>query len=293
MTYPTDDFEAGESTGLSEHLNSEFALVGGAVDDLAAAVAEGNEALHGHGKETGGCGLTTGTGLSCVLGVGFFWVGGVRYEVAEAEIIVLDPSQTSYLYMDAEGAVTAYVSAQSPNPTGTWFLGTATTDGTTCTAVDDSGADTIAALGDLGDRMTAAEADVAALESDVDALDGRVTTLESGGGGGGTPIYADGIARASDNPETVGQKFVALDAEIDALEEAGTGGGNVVALPALPWDADAVNQAFQLQAQTDADNLAAAGSQMDTIQIKWGVYGDGTGETPDFVDRVNSTWLPA
>jgi hypothetical protein len=127
----------------------------------------------------------------------------------------------------------------------------------------------------------------------VDALDGRVTTLESGGGGGGTPIYADGIARASDNPETVGQKFVALDAEIDALEEAGTGGGNVVALPALPWDADAVNQAFQLQAQTDADNLAAAGSQMDTIQIKWGVYGDGTGETPDFVDRVNSTWLPA
>ncbi len=294
MTLPVTPFQTGDTVGVSEHLNAEFSEAGQQITDLAAAVAEGNDALHGPGKEAGGCGLSVGTGLSCVLGAGHFWVGGVRYEIAEAQVIALTPNETSYLYQDSTGSVTAYVSQQSPRPAGTWFLGTATTDGTTCTAVDDSEADTVSGVADLGDRLTAAEEAIDDAEAALADHEARIGDLETlGGGGGGGPVYADGIPRSSTNPQTVGQEFAALEADIAALQAAGTGGGSVVSVPAPVWDVDADNQALELQAQTTAGALEAATQQFNTIQIKWGVYGDGSGETPDFVDRDVSTWLPS
>ncbi len=288
--YPVNDFSSGERTGLSDHLNSEFAAVGGAVTELAEAMALGNDVLHGPGKEAGGCNLSLGTGLSCILGTGYFWVGGIRYELSEPLIIALAASQTSHLYLDAAGEVTAYLEVQSPRPVGTWYLGQATTDGLSCTAVDDSEADTVAGLAQVAERVTELENGLDAAETTLEDHEERVTNLETLGGGGGGPVYADPIPRTSSNPQTIGQKFAELDADLAALEAAGTGGGSIVALPQLNWDIDPVNTALHLQAQTTPDALEAAESQIDCFQIKTGVYGDGSDGTPNYIDP-ESTWV--
>src|ERR1035437_7892043 len=253
MDHPVTPFAAGILT--HGRLNDEFAAVGSDLDDLRAEVQTGLDVIGGAGKEAGGCGLTTGTRLSCVLAAGYYWVVGVRCHLAASKVIALTASQTSYLYQDAAGSVTAYTTRQTPNPAGTWFLGTATTGSSTCSAVDDSGADVVSATAGLAEAVAQTE-----------------TAL-------GTPYFG-------------GTPPADVDSRLPVLEAAGVGSGGVATVQARPWNVDAANQALQLQAQTDATHLEAAGSQIDTVQVKWGVYGDGTASSPNFIDP-DSTWLPA
>lgn len=287
--YPVTPFEPGDSEGVAAHLNTEFDGLGEGLETLESTVAVGFDALHGPGKETGGCGLTTGTGLSCVIGTGYFWVDGERVEIEEVVTVSLSPSQTSYVYLAADLTPSTYSSLQSPRPAGTWYAGSATTDADSCTAVDDSEADTVSSFTGLTTRVEDLEDWQATAETALDDHEDRITDLEgSGGGGGGGTIYADALARAVDNAQTVGQKF----AELDAAIEAGGAEGAAVALPQSFDDLEALNQALELMAQTDADNLAAFEAQVNTIQVQWDICGEGSNGTADYIDRVNSTWLP-
>ena len=290
--YPQTPFQPGDAIGVAEHLNAEFALVGDSVQAVADDLALSNEVLHGPGRESGGCGLSVGTGLSCVIGAGYYWAAGQRCENQAPVVVALPASQTSYLYQDADGMVVPYSSRQTPNPEGTWFCGTATTDGMGCIAVDDTEADVVAGNAALSAQVSGLDSRMEAAEELLEEHEDRITDLESGGGGGGGtgPVYADPLRRSYSNAETVGQKFAALEAEIDALQDAVGSGGNVVAVEQPAWDIDAVNGALHLQAQTTEDALEAAYSQVNTIQIKHGVFGDGSGETPNYIDAA-STWI--
>jgi|ERR1035437_2380093 hypothetical protein len=294
MDHPVTPFAAGILT--HGRLNDEFAAVGSDLDDLRAEVQTGLGVIGGAGKEAGGCGLTTGTGLSCVLAAGYYWVGGVRCHLAASKVIALTASQTSYLYQDAAGSVTAYTTRQTPNPAGTWFLGTATTGSSTCSAVDDSGADVVSATAGLAEAVAQTETALGTPyfggtpPADVDS---RLTALEAGGGGGGGPAYYGPLTESSGGgPQTLSQRLTTDEGRLTVLEAAGVGSGGVATVQAPPWNVDAANQALQLQAQTDATHLEAAESQIDTVQVKWGVYGDGTASSPNFIDP-DSTWLPA
>lgn len=290
--YPIVPFAPGDSEGVAAHLNTEFDGLGEGLETLDSAVATGFDALHGPGKELGGCGLTVGTGLSCIIGTGFFWVAGRRVEIASAVVVALPALLTSYVYLDADLTPSTYSSLQSPRPEGTWYVGNATTDASSCTAVDDSEADMVSSLTGLTSRVEDLEEWQETAEATLEDHEGRITDLEGGGGGGGIgTIYADPLARAADNAQTVGQKFAALDAEIEELQASG-GEGTAVALPQSFDDLEAVNQALELMAQTDADHLEAFESQVNTIQVQWGICGEGSNGTPDYIDRVNSTWLP-
>lgn len=290
--YPVNPFVTGESSTFPEHLNQEFATLGDAINTLSDEFATGNEALHGTGAESTGTLLEIATGRACDVSAGAYWINGRRYVMAADVTVALPANQTSHLYMDAVGTVSVYATLQGTNPVGTWYIGTATTNSAACTAVDDSDADRVANLAQLPeitDRLTIAEADI-------DALDGRVTDIESGAVGGSGPAYWGALGKASSDATTITQ---AIEAGIDAHEadkhsgEVDTGDDNGTTVIIMPQDVDAVNQARHLLKYTRTVDPDGAADQVDAVTIVWGVWGDGTGGSPDFVDRVNSTWLPA
>jgi len=290
------DFE-GDSIGFGEHLRQQFQLQQDNLVILDGEMAEGIEALHGPGKEPGGCSLSTGSGLSCVVAGGYYWVGGRRYLGAE-QIVALPALSTRHLYMDAEGSVTLYSSQQSPRPDGTWYVGSATTDGTDCTAVDDSEADVVASPANTETRLAALEAEDIALAGEIESLDGRVTDLESAGGGGSGPAYWGALQKSSGVATTIDQE---IDAKIathltEAAHGGGGDGGTVVSTEGV-WDVDAENQALALLARLKnspvEEALAEFASQENSIIVVWGVCGEGSNGTDDYVDREHSTWLPA
>ena len=306
MTTPAVPFRHGDARNVPDHLNAEFSAVGASVVGLEDEVAAGNLALHGTGTEAAaGLTLSIGTGLSCRVLNGAFWVGGRRYEISELVGYLVAPVEintTRHLYMDTSLQVTSYAAKQSPNPAGTWYLGTATTNATACTAVNDSVADRIASVATLGGRVSDLETDITGLQTAVGipysagvSLDSRVTDLESAGGGtGGGPAYWGGLDKAAGDATTIDQEIDgAVTAHVAALHGAvADGGGGSTPDPVLPWDVDAVNQAAELLKLTRSVDPDLPATQVDAVVVVWSVFGDGTGGTPDFIDRVNSTWLP-
>jgi hypothetical protein len=151
------------------------------------------------------------------------------------------------------------------------------------------------AIGDFQAQVDAVETAVGSgyfgASPPTSSLDERVTALEGTGGGGGTgPYYWDGPGRSAGDPTTIPQ-FV--DQEIAAaIEGQGGGDGGTITAPEAAWDVDSVNQAKALLDRTLPGAVEEAANQVDAVIIKWGVFGDGTNGTPDYVDREHSTWLP-
>ncbi len=128
------------------------------------------------------------------------------------------------------------------------------------------------------------------------SLDTRVDALEGGGGGGAT--YWGAMEKELGDATTPGTEMdskdaAAVAAHIAAEHQAGgAGDGETLEIPEV-WDVDAVNQALHLLKITRSVDPDLPENQISAVTIVWGVWGDGTGSTPDAVDRVNSTWLPA
>lgn len=255
----------------------------------------------GAGVISGGV-ATVGTGLSvnvtALLAIAETAKGLCALKSAAATVSALTPNATLYLYANANLETAG--GENDSRETGLVVWSTEDTDGdllgAQLLATIVTGASSVTSVTDRRTMIpvyqTASQAAaIAALEAWATVTDGRLDTLEAlGGGGGGTPVYADAIPRSVTNAQTVGQKFAALDAEIDALEETAGGGGNVVTVPAPPWDLDSINQAEAVLDDSDVVDLAAG--QINSVCVVWGVTGDGTGATPQYLDLVNSTWLP-
>lgn len=125
------------------------------------------------------------------------------------------------------------------------------------------------------------------------SLDARVDDLEAAGGDGGTgPVYWKDLKRAAGDATTIDQRIDHdVQEHVDQYHQDEEEGDSFV-VQAEPWDEDSVNQArhaLRATRQTDAGLPAVL---IDTLVVCWGIYGDGSGTSPDFIDRINSTWLP-
>ena len=293
--YPLTPFEAGDSYGVAEHLNEEIAALADETVTVDEAHADANLTLHGSGKVGTASILTEGTGLSVHVLNHTYFIGGKQYEIDEIAGYLVDglnANEAAYLYLDTTGAVTPYLAKPGTRPEGMYYMGLVTTNGTEVAAIDETDADVVASL-------TGVQADVLDLQAAVGVpytnpvdVDTRLTTIEDIGGIGGAPVVPKLDALVTTEGEDVfqvadGAAADAVAAHVVALHDGSPTSG----LTEDPYDVDATNQAKALLQEIAQDNPLAADTQIDAVTIVWGIYGDGTGTTPDYVDRVNSTWI--
>lgn len=288
------DFD-GMTTGFDEALDTAFTLQQTNVEALDADVAAGILALHGQGREPGGCILSVGTGLSALLTNDYYWIAGHRYIVAAgvgSSTVSLAANVTNYIYQDADGAFVTYTSEQTPVPTGYWYVGTATCNASACTAVSEVGSEEVAAIDDLDDVKDA----VGWPYTNASDVDTRLTALEGGGGGGGGFSYWGTMPKAAGVATTITQEATTLaETEVaDHVTAYHSGEAESVEEAQEQWDVDAVNQAKQVLYLTRAITPDLPETQTDSATVVWDSYGYGEGhDTLNFVDTTNSTWLPA
>jgi len=112
------------------------------------------------------------------------------------------------------------------------------------------------------------------------------------GGGSGDLVYAKLLPWTPTDSRTNEQVMDAKDAAAIAAHVAELHGGTTPTQgnTVEPWSIDANNQARHLLKYTRSVDQRAPETQVDSIVVVWGVYGDGSNGSPDFVDRVNSTW---
>ena len=123
-----------------------------------------------------------------------------------------------------------------------------------------------------------------------DDVDARLTALEtapSGGGGTGT-VYWGALQQTASVATTIAQAIAAAIAEHLATVQHGGADGVTEVLE--PWDVDAVNQSLSVLTDVRQVNPEAAWNHVDAVTVVWGVYGDGSHGSPDFIDWVNSSW---
>lgn len=122
-----------------------------------------------------------------------------------------------------------------------------------------------------------------------DDVDARLTALESGGGGGGAgTVYWGALQQTVSIATTIAQAIAAAIAEHMATVQHGGADGVTEVLE--PWDVDAVNQSLSVLTEIRQVNPEAAWNHVDAVTVVWGVYGDGSHGSPDFIDWVNSSW---
>lgn len=151
--------------------------------------------------------------------------------------------------------------------------------------------------------ITALETAVAALETavgmpyaDPDTIADRVQDLEDHSGGGDGYAHWVNMPKDVADTTTPGQE---MDSKDDAAvtehvaEYHADDGGTSETDVNEPWNVDAVNQAEMLMDVTQRVSPDTPETQRDHATVVWACYGDGTGDDAvDFVDQVNSTWLP-
>jgi hypothetical protein len=140
------------------------------------------------------------------------------------------------------------------------------------------------------------EAAVGLPYTDPSTLSERVQDLEDHSVGGDGYAYWNNMPKAVGDTTTPGQEMdtkdtAAVTAHV-AEYHADDGGTSEVEVNE-PWDVDAVNQALMLMDVTQRVSPDTPETQRDHATVVWTVYGDGEGhDEVDFVDRVNTTWLP-
>lgn len=267
------------------------------VDVVQGDSEAADEALHGRGYEGEGAILAVGAGLSVRISNGHYWVEGRRHALAGGPgyvVAEIPASQTSHLYMDAEGSVTAYAVLQTPTPAGTWYVGTATADSESCLAVDDSEAERVASVAVMAEQIVALMAALGLpweLDEDAQTILAALLSGEGGGEGGG-PVYWGTLERSVSDPTRVAQH---VDGEIARHVEDYHGdeeqpGAPGVTLNIEQWEVDAANAGQAALAITRKLDQNHPDEFEDAIVVVHGVYGDGSGGSPDWVDHENSTW---
>ena len=153
------------------------------------------------------------------------------------------------------------------------------------------------------DAATSGGTDITAIETYIGAdyfdgtpptdIDTRLDAVEAAAGG---PNYWENQEKNAGDTTTPGAEMDSKDAAVvsDHISEYHAAGADEdVALPEV-WAIDAVNQAKMLLRMTRTLDPDMPVNQVDALNVVWGIFGDGSGTpaTPDFIDRVNSTWLP-
>ena len=164
-----------------------------------------------------------------------------------------------------------------------------------------TGADSVTSVTDLREYVPAQQAltalgDLSAtvedLEDALDALALRVDALEAGGGGGGGgTVYWGALERTGADPTRINQ-FVAEEiaghVEDYHSGESESGGGTTLQIE--QWETDAANFGQAVLSATRKLDATHPEEFQDAVTVVHGIYGDGTDDTPDWIDHVNTTW---
>lgn len=300
---PTDwsglrtDF-TGTSIEFPGLLAAALQLVRDNVDIVQGDSEAADEALHGRGYEGEGAILAVGAGLSVRISNGHHWVEGRRHTLAGGPgyvVAEIPASQTSHLYMDAEGVVSAHLARPEENPEGTWYVGAATADSESCLSVDDSEAERVASVAVIAAQVAALMAALGVpweLEDDAQTILASLLAGGDGGGGAEGPIYWGPLERSVADPTRIAQH---VDGEIAQHVEEWHGDEDAPGAPGVTlnieqWEVDAANSGQAVLAITRKLDQNHPDEFEDAIVVVHGVYGDGSGGSPDWVDHVNTTW---
>lgn len=302
--YPLVPFVEGETGDpLIEHFNTEFQAVGDGVTAAETEFREATDALHGQGI-IHGLTLSIGTGLTARVtaggaGVDDYLLAGQLYPFTKSggyDVVDLPASEVNYIYQDAAGDYTLYEDAKpSPEPEDAYCLGQATTDGSACTAVDQTEADYVSSVAGTAGDIAALKTAVGIPYVPLVNLDDRVATLEAAPGGG-TPAYWRGLQKTAGDATTIEQEIEtrALADIAAALADLPSGGATGANVLVEQWDVDANNQAIA------AMNLGYLGvwevfvHQLDCVTViddyeGNNIWGHGANGGPDWVDP-DSDW---
>ncbi len=298
-----DPVPSGQFNSVVRILDSQLV---GALRAIGAGVAVEN-----------GWAVTAGSGLSVTIapGAGIVQNGDSFIYLATSGSfnLALEANTTSAVYVQAvtrvdpddpdsreDGTVQFVVNATGEEVPSALLIATVTTGASGVTQIVDERTYT-RALTALA-AATGSDDDLQAIRDAIGSeyfganpplsLDARVDDLESAAAenDGTGVVYWGSLKRAAGDHTTIEQQIAAdLQAHVDAMH---TDEQEFVA-EAEPWDEDSVNQArHALRATRATDNLLPD-YLLETVVVVWGVYGDGSGGTPDFIDRDHSTWLPA
>jgi len=83
-----------------------------------------------------------------------------------------------------------------------------------------------------------------------------------------------------------------IDSDVQAHVDTYHTGGHEFYAEETPWDEDAVNQGKGVLKLTRSVDPEHALHMIDCVVLVWTIWGDGTAGSPDYVDAVNSTWVP-
>lgn len=306
----SDAYIDGQAVGAAEYdslVRILDAQVVGALEGLGEGLIEG-------GEVSAGTGLAVDvTALKAVVDT----AKGKCYIATAATVQVsgLTPNTTAYLFAQAnleteggtddsrETAVVVFDTETSDTPLlGATLLAKVVTGADAVTSVTDersyiTAVAALAGLTDFQDQIDALEVavgtDYFGESAPALSVDARLALIEAGGSSGEGPSYWGALAKSPGDSTTISQE---IDSKIAAAAGGGGDGGTVVTSEGV-WDVDAENQALALLARLKSapteEALAEFASQEDSIIVVWGVCGEGSNETPDYVDREASTWLPA
>jgi len=295
--FQTDFF--GETMNFPGLLEAALTLIRQNLETVQTDAEAATEVLHGLGFEGDGTILRAGTGLTCVVGNGpldHFWIAGRRYAFVPAggEVVALSPSSTAHLYMTAAGTVTPYPTKFSSTPAGTWYCGSAATDGTTCTAVDDSLADRVSSIAAVRQLVLQLVAAVGLPYANEATIAARLAILEAGGSAGEDPISWDALQKQYGvDPTTIVQQITSMiAAHVTAMHQEATDdtGKAIVEVSLTRWNSEATRNGRIALLLCRTLNPQLFEHLEDCAAIVWGVYGDGSNGTPNFVDPA-STWV--
>lgn len=256
-------------------------------DDFAVAAGGGLSVVVGAGRavvETArgfvGFATTTPHTLSGLPDNGESWV----YVGA---VITADPTEAD---SRKDNTVSYAHNTTGIAPAAHIVLAKVVTAGGAVTAVEDlrsyiRGEEALAALASL-------DAALAALDVRVDGLEDRVDGLEGGVGGGAATVYWGALERTAADPTRVDQHITTEIAQhvADYHDDEEAPGAPGVILQLDQWEVDAANVGQTVLAITRKLDQEHPDEFQDAVVVVHGVYGDGSGGTPDWVDHVNTTW---
>lgn len=307
----SDEHVTGESVSAAEY-NSLVRIL----DSQVAAALEGvGEGVVSGGEVTAGSGLAVN--VSPLVAVVRTEVGLVGLVTSGTTTVTGLPADTTlYLYAAAnlEEGGGEEDSRESGVVVFTWQATGGELAGAVLLAKVRTASQSVASVTDLRVSVPSRQAAalVEAVEAQIDDLEAavggaylgdeppaqslhdRVTALEQqSGGGGGTPaaVFWGALARAAGDPTTVDQAISAAIAAHEAAQ-AGDESQDTIAVGEPQWDVSVVNLAKAVLDVTAHLRTHHPDTLLDAVVIVPGVYGDGSGDTPDYVDRENSTWLP-
>lgn len=165
--------------------------------------------------------VRAGTGLTAIVGAGRQWVGGVFYGLDVERTVSLDPSASTYLWLDAACDILDSTTAVKPTPLSL-PLALVVTDGSGVTAVTDLRSiyweprAQLIVLGQSGTASAASDVDrtVVQFAGCLDRGRARVCTASSGGATGTTDVEL--VRTRAGTPTTIATASIAAG-EFSAL----------------------------------------------------------------------------